>query len=384
MLTGNWNYPTPIRFGAGRITELPQAARELGMLKPLLVVDQGIVNLPFVARVQDLCESVGLPVGLFSDVRPNPIGDDVTAGVAAYTAGQHDGVIAMGGGSAQDVAKAVALMVGQDRPLWDFEDKADWWTRADASAIAPIVAVPTTSGTGSEVGRCSVIVDERDDHTKRIIFHPKLLPARVVADPELTIGLPQAITAGTGMDALAHNLEAFVAPGWHPMADGIAVEGIWLVRQALLRAMTDGSDIEARSMMMASSTMGATSFQKGLGGIHAMSHPIGAIYGSHHGTTNAVVMPYIMAFNRPAIEVRCARLARYLDLDGFDGLQSWILHLREAVGIPHDLAALGVKHSDVPRLAAAALIDPTAGGNPVPLTAASLGELFHRAIDGEL
>jgi len=383
--TGNWNYPTAVRFGPGRITELPAACSELGITRPLLVTDVGVASLPITDSTVSLCRAAGLDISVFSEVKPNPVGANVEAGITAIRAGQHDGVIAFGGGSALDVAKTLALMAGQTRPVWDFEDIGDNWTRADAAAILPIVAVPTTAGTGSEVGRCSVIVDE-SDHRKVVLFHPQMMPGRVLCDPELTLRLPAHITAGVGMDALAHNLEAYCAPGFHPQADGIALEGIRLVDTALIQATRDGSDIAARSAMMASALMGATAFQKGLGAIHSLSHPVGAHYDSHHGLTNAVFMPYVLVANRRAIEDRLSRLAAYLRLPdaSFDGFLKWTLALREALDIPHSPAALGMKEEDVPSFAKEAATDPTAATNPIPVDVPTLERIYRKALAGDL
>ncbi len=384
-LHGDWSYPTRVRFGPGRIAELAQACRELGMTRPLLVTDPGLAALPMVKDALARNEDAGLPTALFSDVKGNPVVANVDAGVAAYRAAGCDGVIAFGGGSGLDAAKAVALMVGQTRPIWDFEDREDWHTRANAEAIAPVVAVPTTAGTGSEVGRAAVITDH-ETHTKKIIFHPKLLPGIVVSDPVLTVGLPPHITAATGMDALAHNLEAYCAPGFHPMADGIALEGVRLIREWLPAAVRDGADLAARAHMLAAASMGATAFQKGLGAIHALSHPIGAVHDTHHGLTNAVVMPYVLAFNRPAIEQRMTRLAAYLGLPdpSFDAVQGWILDLREEIGIAHTLAGLGIGEAHVDALVPMAANDPTCGSNPIPIGEPELRRMFLMAINGEL
>ena len=382
-LKGNWNYPTAIRFGAGRITELADACRELGMSQPLLVTDPGLVDLPIVQNAVKVCIDAGLRCRVFSDVQGNPVETNVQAGVQAYRSGKHDGVIAFGGGSGLDAAKAVALMVGQDRPIWDFEDREDWWTRVNTAGMAPVVAVPTTSGTGSEVGRASVITDERD-HTKKIIFHPKMLPAIVIADPELTVGLPPHITAAVGMDALSHNLEAYCSPLYHPLAQGIALEGIRLIKDWLPLACQDGANLEARTHMMAASTMGATAFQKGLGAMHSLSHPCGSMLNTHHGLTNAVVMPYVLFFNRAAIEDRVIALARYLDLPkpSFQAVLDWILSLRREIGIPHTLAELGVSERHVPIFAGMAEVDPSSATNPIPLTATNLETLYRQAING--
>ena len=381
---GNWNFPTPIRFGVGAIAGLGEACQALGSHNPLIVTDPGLALLPPVGAAQEACEAVGLGWGLFSDMRGNPVGEDVEAGVQAYRRGGHDGVVALGGGSAMDVGKAVGLMVGQDRPLWDFEDLDDWWTRVDVQGMAPVVAVPTTSGTGSEVGRCSVIVDTRE-HRKVVIFHPRMLPGKVVCDPALTVGLPPAITAAVGMDALSHNLEAFCAPGFHPMADGIAVEGIRRIHRSLIRAFEVGTDLEARADMMVASTMGATAFQKGLGAMHALSHPIGAELDTHHGLTNAVVMPYVLIFNREAIADRITVLARSLGIaPGFDGFLEWILALRQTLGIPPRLDALGFEKKHAALLAPRAAVDPTAATNPIPLSPRSLESLYEKALAGDL
>jgi len=381
----NWNYPTPTRFGVGRIKELPDACGELGITKPLLVTDAGLAKLPIVEQTVAVNQAAGLETTVFSDVKANPVGENVDAGVAAYRAAGCDGVISFGGGSGLDVGKAVALMVGQERPLWDFEDVGDNYARVNEAGVAPHLAVPTTSGTGSEVGRSSVITDAAE-HKKKIIFHPLMLPARVICDPALTAALPPALTAGTGMDALSHNLEAYCTGFFHPMGDGIAVEGMRLVRSSLVRAFRDGSDLAARCEMMAASAMGATAFQKGLGAMHAIGHAVGARFDTHHGTTMACLMPYVLLFNRAAIEDKVARLAAYLEIGApsFEAVVEWVLDLRETLGIPHTLADMGVGEEAVDMLAAQAVNDPTAPSNPVPLTEDKLKVLIGEALRGEL
>jgi alcohol dehydrogenase len=380
----NWNFPTSIRFGAGRISELPEAVRAAGMQRPLLVTDPRLATMPIVQSALAALEAAGLSRALFSEIKPNPVSANVEAGIAVLRHGKHDGVVAFGGGSALDAGKVIAFMAGQTRPMWDFEDVGDWWTRADPNGIAPIVAVPTTAGTGSEVGRAGVITDEKT-HTKKVIFHPKMMPAITICDPELTVGMPPAVTAGTGMDALAHCLEAYCAPGYHPMADGIAAEGMRLVKESLARAVADGTDIEARADMMSAAAMGATAFQKGLGAIHALSHPVGALYDTHHGMTNAVFMPYVLAFNRPAVEERIGRLAAYLGLSGgFSGFLDWVLSLRQQIGVPHTLEEFGVGDARAELIAEMAPKDPTAGGNPVPLDRHASLRLFQAAFEGRL
>lgn len=367
--TANWNYPTAVRFGVGRIQDLPVACAELGMKRPLLITDPGLAELPMVKDAITATTACGIPTALFSGIRANPCGADVEAGLAVFRHGRHDGVIAMGGGSALDAGKVVAFMSGQARPLWDFEDVDDWWTRADPNGIAPTIAVPTTAGTGSEVGRAGVILDPAS-RTKKIIFHPGMMPRVVILDPELTINLPAHITAATGMDALSHALEAYCAPGFHPMADGVAVEAIRIIAENLPRAVRDGADLEARGHMLVAATMGATAFQKGLGGMHALAHPIGALFDTHHGLTNAVLMPYVLAFNRAVIEPRICRLASYMGLDpSFDGFMAWVLDLRRDLEIPADLRALGVDEARRDELAAMAAHDPSATGNPRPFDA---------------
>lgn len=384
-LRGNWNYPTSIRFGAGRIAELPDACKAAGIRRPLLVTDPGLAKLPMVAAALKSCRDAGLGVALFNDVKANPVAKNVEDGLKVLRDGEHDGVIAFGGGSALDAAKVIAFMAGQTRPMWDFEDIGDWWTRADTAGIFPSVAVPTTAGTGSEVGRAGVIIDEAT-HTKKIIFHPKMMPSVVIADPELTIGLPAKITAATGMDALAHNLEAYCAPFCHPYADGVAVEGMRLVKEYLPRAVADGKDLEARAYMIAAAGMGATAFQKGLGAIHALSHPVGSVLDTHHGLTNAVVMPYVLAFNRKAIEDKLIRMARYIGLKdaSYDGFMQWILDLRQEIGIPHTLKDLGMSENNIPEFSDMAAIDPCAGGNPVKAGVPEMKAMYEAALSGHL
>ena len=368
-ITANWSYPTLISLGAGRISQLAEACRVAGIAKPLLVTDRGLASLPITAKTLDLMEAEGLGRAIFSDVDPNPTDVNAEAGVKVYREGGHDGVIAFGGGSGLDLGKVVAFMAGQTRPLWDFEDIGDWWTRADADAIAPIVAIPTTAGTGSEVGRASVITNSAT-HEKKIIFHPRMLPRMVICDPELTVGMPPAITAGTGMDAFAHCLEAYCSPLYHPMSQGIALEGMRLVKDNLLKVYRDGTDLDARAHMMSAAAMGATAFQKGLGAIHAISHPIGAVHHTHHGTTNAVVMQPVLRFNRPAVEARLAQAAAYLGIEGgFDGFYDFVGTLNADLGIPATLTDLGVRDPDIDALVASALADPSTGGNPVTMTA---------------
>ncbi|PYC46510.1 alcohol dehydrogenase [Litorivita pollutaquae] len=375
-LTGNWSYPTAMRFGAGRIAELPEACLAAGMKKPLLVTDKGLANLPITAAALDLIEGAGLGRGIFFDVDPNPTDANVAEGLKAYREGGYDGVVAFGGGSGLDLGKVIAFMAGQVRPLWDFEDIGDWWTRADPAGIHPIVAVPTTAGTGSEVGRASVITNN-ETHEKKIIFHPQMLPAVVICDPELTIGMPKFITAGTGLDAFAHCVEAYSSPHYHPMSQGIALEGMRLVKEYLPRAYADGSDIEARAHMMSAAAMGATAFQKGLGAIHALSHPIGAVHHTHHGTTNAVCMPEVLRFNADAIAARFDMAAAYLEIEGgFAGFQAYVDGLNTAMGIPKTLTELGVTDPDLDALVDAALRDPSTGGNPVEMTAQNTRALF--------
>lgn len=375
-LTANWSYPTAVRFGAGRIAEIADACAAAGISRPLLITDRNLADMDITIRTLDLLEAAGLGRAIFSDVDPNPNEKNAEEGVRAFKEGGHDGVVAFGGGSGLDLGKLVAFWAGQTRPLWDFEDIGDWWTRADASAIAPIVAVPTTAGTGSEVGRASVITNSETEE-KKIIFHPKFLPRVVICDPELTVGMPKFITAGTGLDAFAHCVEAFSSPHYHPMSQGIALEGMRLVKTYLPRAYDDGADLEARAHMMSAAAMGATAFQKGLGAIHALSHPIGAIYHTHHGTTNAVCMPAVLQFNKSAIADRFDMAAGYLGISGgFEGFCAFVDDLNARMGIPKTLSDLGIKSLDLDRVVAGALNDPSTGGNPIEMTAENIRELF--------
>lgn len=384
MTKANWNYPTAVRFGAGRIAELPDALVVAGIKKPLLVTDAGLAALPVTQKVLADLKAGGIEVGLFSDVKPNPISANVEAGIKVLREGGYDGVIAFGGGSGLDTAKVIAFMAGQTRPMWDFEDIGDWWTRADPKGIFPIVAVPTTAGTGSEVGRAGVITDETS-HTKKVIFHPLMMPKVVIADPELTVGMPKFITVGTGMDALAHCLEAYCAPGYHPLADGIAVEGIRLVFENLPKVAANPNDIEARGHMMSAAAMGATAFQKGLGAIHALSHPVGALYDTHHGMTNAVFMPYVLMANKSAIEGKIARLAAYIGLaPSFEAFLHAVIGLRLRLEVPHTLRDFKVDDAQREKIGDMAIVDPTAGGNPVELTRERALDIFDRALEGKV
>ena len=379
-LTANWSYPTSIRFGAGRIAELADACEQTGIKRPLLVTDRGLATLPITATALDVLEQAGLGRGIFSDVDPNPNEQNLAAGLAIFREGEHDGVVAFGGGSALDLGKMIAFMAGQTRPVWDFEDIGDWWTRADADAIHPNICIPTTAGTGSEVGRASVLTNSVT-HEKKIIFHPKVLPSVVIADAELTVGMPKAITAGTGMDAFAHCLEAYCSPHYHPMSQGIAVEGLRLVKENLPVAFADPGNLEARANMMSAAMMGATAFQKGLGAIHAISHPIGAMHNTHHGTTNAVVMQAVLHFNRAAIEDRIKVLNGYLGISGgFDGFVAFVGELNQSLGIPGSLKDLVVQEPDLERLLAGALSDPSTGGNPIEMTEANTRQLLQQVL----
>ncbi len=381
VLRGNWNYPTTIWAGPGRIAELPAACERAGIKRPLVVTDEGLIGAPMIKSALGALKNAAL----FGAVRGNPASSHVEGGLRVYRAGGHDGVVAFGGGSALDAGKVVAFMSGQTRPLWDFEDVGDWWTRADSAGIAPVIAVPTTAGTGSEVGRAGVILNEAT-HQKKIIFHPLMMPRIVISDPELTVGLPRAVTAATGIDAFVHCFEAFCAPGFHPLADGVALEGMRLIHQYLPRACADGKDIEARAYMLAAASMGATAFQKGLGGVHAIAHPVGSWFNTHHGLTNAVILPYVVTFNRDAIADKTAVIARVLDLPGrgFDGFLAWVIQMRRELGIPHSLAEIGVSADKSDIIGREAAIDPSAVGNPIPVEAAQLIRIFRAAVAGKL
>jgi len=385
QITGAWNFPTRVITGPGRIAELPEACRTYGLARPLLVTDQGLAKSDLVAGIVGSVREAGIPVSVFSDVKANPTESNLRAGVGAFNAGGHDGVIAVGGGSALDVGKCVAFMVAQSRPVWDFEDIGDWWTRANTDGIAPIIAVPTTAGTGSEVGRAGVITRE-DTHEKKIIFHPMMMPKIAIEDPELAVGLPPFLTMATGMDALSHCFEAYCVKAFHPLGDGIALEGMRLIDTYLPRAVDNGRDLEARSYMFAAASMGAAAFQKGLGAIHAVSHPIGARHDTHHGLTNGVVFPYVLVCNRSAIADKIPHVARALNLPGqdFDAVLSWILAFRRRLGVPHTLAEIGVREADARAIAVDAVKDPTAGTNPRPLTEAQFEQLTLAAIRGDL
>ena len=379
-LVANWSYPTAIRFGAGRVAELPDACAQLNIKRPLFVTDAGLASLPITAQALGVLETAGLGNAIFSEVFPNPDENSLAKGLKRYADGNHDGVVAFGGGSAVDLAKLIAFMQGQTRSVWDYEDVGDWWTRANPDTIAPIIAVRTTSGTGSEVGRASVLTNSKS-HVKKIIFHPKILPSIVICDPELAVGMPPVITAGTGLDAFIHSFEAFCSPFYHPMSQGIALAGMRLVKDNLLKAYKDGSDIEARGHMMSAAAMGATAFQKGLGAVHALSHPVGAVYNTPHGMTNAIALPAVVRFNRPAIEDRVCLLAAYLGIEGgFDGFYDWLVGFSRALNVPEKLSAIGVDRLQIDLLAQMAVEDPSAGGNPITLTPEITKALYEEII----
>ena len=384
-MNANWNYPTTIRVGPDRLSEIGDCCLSLNLRNPLLITDPGIKDFPFINAAVDSCKASGLNCGVFSDVQPNPTGANIEQGVSAFNSGDHDGVIGIGGGSALDAGKAIALMAKQDISIWELEDVGDNWTRADAGGIAPIVAVPTTAGTGSEVGRASVILDEVAK-VKKIIFHPQMVPAIVILDPMVTTGLPPMLTAATGMDALSHSLEAWCSPAYHPMAEGIAVEGIRLVREYLPTAVASGSDVEARTQMLVASMMGATAFQRGLGAMHALAHPLGALYNAHHGTLNAVLMPYVLIANRQAIEPRIIHLARSIDIPNasFDSFLEWVLELRETVSIPQNLEDLGIDDNQADLIGKMAEVDPSGGTNPILFDASQYQSIFMNALNGNL
>jgi alcohol dehydrogenase len=380
----NLNYPTAIKFGTGRIRELADHCKANGITRPLFVTDPGLAAMPMVGKVVDDVKRTGLGIAVFSDVRSNPVEANVIAGVRAYQAGDHDGVVAFGGGSGLDVGKLVALMHGQRVSLFELEDVDDWWTRADASKIAPIIAVPTTAGTGSEVGRAGVVTHP-ESHEKKIIFHPAIMPRVAILDPELTVGLPPKLTAATGMDAMAHCVESYCAPFYHPLAAGVALEGLRLVKENLARAVKKGTDIDARGHMLMASAMGATAFQRGLGAIHALSHPFGGLYDAHHGTLNGIIMPYVVKANRRKIEREIERAAAYLGIKGgFTGFLKWILALRKEIGIPDRLADIGIDTKRLDEVAAMAVKDPSAGGNPIAFTRQQYRALAKRCVNGDL
>ena len=386
MNNSNWNYPTTVWFGQGRAKDLHIACKNLSITKPLFVTDQDLAKTDLVKKIISDSNLKSLSINVFSNIKGNPVGSNVDEGVKAFKKGNHDGVIAFGGGSGLDVGKAVAFMSAQTRSIWDFEDVGDNWTKANSDEIAPIIAVPTTAGTGSETGRASLITNEKNQ-TKKIIFHPKILPSIVILDPCLTVDLPPKITATTGMDALAHNLEAYCASGYHPMADGIALEGMNLIKKWLLIAVNEGKNLEARSAMLVAATMGSTAFQKGLGAIHSLSHPVNSVYNIHHGLSNAIFMPYVLTFNKKEIEKKIIKLSEYLGLEekSFQCFLNWILDLRKELKIPHKLSDVAdVKPSEIDKLSLMALEDPSTSGNPKKLTLEDMKLMYKYSLEGKL
>jgi len=380
MQNMNWNYPTNIWFGPDRSQQIQQACDALGIKNPLIVTDPGLLQT---AIIDEINSNLSSKTNIYSDVQGNPTGSNVINGVKVFLEGNHDGVIAIGGGSGMDAGKGIAFLAHQSRPLWDFEDIGDWWTRADSDVIKPIIAIPTTAGTGSEVGRAGVFLNE-DNHKKKIIFHPKMLPQIAILDPSLTINLPKGITAGTGMDALAHCLEAYSSPFYHPMAEGTALEGLRLVKENIQEVYHNGKNIEARAHMLVASMMGAAAFQKGLGAIHSITHPVNSLYHTHHGTTNGTVMPFVLNYNRSMIEDKFVRLANFLDIKGgFDGIVQWVIDLKKEMEIPETLKDMGVQPGDEVKLAPLAQEDPSTGGNPLEMTEEKFQELIANCISGK-
>ena len=379
MQNMNWNYPTNIWFGENRYKDIQEACVSINIQNPLIVTDPGLLNTDLIEKLN---KSLKSQTKVYSDVQGNPTGSNVTNGVKVLLDGDHDGVIAIGGGSAMDVGKGIAFLAHQTKPLWDFEDIGDLWMKADSKSILPIIAIPTTAGTGSEVGRAAVFLNE-ETKKKKIIFHPKMLPQIAILDPILSLGLPKNVTAGSGMDALAHCIEAFSSPFYHPMAEGTAVEGIRLVKENLLEVYNDGGNVTARANMLVASMMGAAAFQKGLGAIHSVTHPVNSLYNSHHGTTNGTVMPFVLEYNRSAIESKFDRLGRYINISGgLDGIIEWVNNLKNEMNIPHNLQDMGVQLGDEEKLSKLAFEDPSTGGNPLPMTVDKFKELIKICILG--
>ena len=386
MIKSNWNYPTTIWVGNGRIKELFLACKNIGINKPLFVTDMDLSKTDMVRNIIEENNSNSIPTKIFSNFKGNPVGNNVAEGVEIFKKGGHDGVIAFGGGSGLDVGKAIAFMSAQTRSIWDFEDIGNYWTRANSDKISPIIAIPTTAGTGSETGRASAIINKATG-VKKIIFHPKMLPSIVILDPSLTINLPPKLTATTGMDALAHNLEAYCALGYHPMADGIALEGINLIKKWLTIAVNDGKNLEARTSMLVAASMGSTAFQKGLGAIHSLSHPVNSLFNVHHGLSNAIFMPYVLSFNKSEIKNKIIKLGKYLELKEktFDCFLKWILDLRKELKIPHKLSeVIKIREEDLDKLSLMALEDPSTSGNPKKLKLEDMKIMYEHSLTGEL
>ena len=398
MIKSNWAYPTTVWFGSGRIVDLPKACKVLGIKKPLFVTDSDLVKTEMVANVVQSNNKNSIPTKVYSEVKGNPVSGQVIKGVEVFKNGNHDGVIAFGGGSSLDVGKSIALLESNNRPLWDFSGEGSFWTEnnynesmaknkmSNPDNIRPIIAIPTTAGTGSEISRAAAIINE-NTNVKKIVFHPKMLPTLTILDPKLTLGLPSFLTAATGMDAFAHNLEAYCAPGYHPMADGIALEGMWLIKKWLITAVNEGKNIEARGNMLTASSMGATAFQKGLGAIHSLSHPVNSVFNIHHGLSNAVFMPYVLTFNRSAIENKIAKLSEYLELKNpsFNSFIDWVLDLRDKIKIPHKLSECAkITDKDIEKLAPMALNDPCTPENPKKTSLDDMKLMYQHSLEGKL
>ena len=398
MSNFDWGYPNTVWFGNGRIKDLAKACKILCIKKPLLVTDKDLVKTKMVEETLEINKRANLPTAVFSDLKGNPLGSNVKKGVVIFKNGEHDGIIAFGGGSSLDVGKSIALQASLDRPLWDFTDGGSFWTEnnydnsmavnkiSNPDNIKPIIAVPTTAGTGSETSRAAAIIND-ETKIKKIVFHPKMLPTLTILDPQLTIGMPSFLTAATGMDAFAHNLEAYCAPGYHPMADGIALEGMWLIKKWLTIAVKEGENLEARGHMLTSSSMGATAFQKGLGAIHSLSHPVNALFNVHHGLSNGIFMPYVLTFNRSTIESKITKLSEYLELKNasFNSFVDWVLELRESIKIPHKITdSKKLTDKDIEKMSPMALNDPCTSGNPKKTTLEDMKKMYQYSMEGKL
>ena len=398
MANYNWGYPNIVWFGNGRINKLPNACNIFNIKKPLLVTDKDLAKTQITTKVIDINKKAKITTEIFSDLKGNPFGSHVQKGVGQFKKGNHDGIIAFGGGSSLDVGKSIALLASVDRPLWDFSSEGSFWAENkfyesmaknkmnNPDNIKPIIAIPTTAGTGSETSRAAAIINEKTN-VKKIVFHPRMLPTLTILDPELTVGLPPFLTAATGMDAFAHNLEAYCAPGYHPMADGIALEGMWLIKKWLITAVNEGENLEARGNMLTASSMGATAFQKGLGAIHSLSHPVNSVFNIHHGLSNAVFMPYVLTFNRSAIENKIAKLSEYIELKNpsFNSFIDWVLDLRDKIKIPHKLSECAkITDKDIEKLSSMALNDPCTPENPKKTTLNDMKSMYQHSIEGKL
>jgi alcohol dehydrogenase class IV len=378
----DWDFPVPIRYGPGRLRQIGTLCAANGCRNPLIVTDRATGRLPFVDALRGFLAAGGLGHGSFADVSPNPADVEVMAGKRAFRTGGHDSVIALGGGSGMDAGKAISLVLNTDRDLWDFDFNVPPPPELGKADFVPLLCVPTTSGTGAETESTAMITDTRRG-IKGCVWHPAQKPFAALLDPDLTLGLPRNLTAWTGCDALVHAIEAYCVPSWHPMCDGIALQALGLVYDALPRALDDPASVPARGAMLVGSCLGGVAFLKGLGLVHAISHMVGAECDTHHGLTNAVLLPLVLRFNAPAIADKVAPMCQAMGLAGtdFDSFRRAVCDLLDRCAIPRSLSELGVTPDRIDSIAAKAMTDTAIATNPRAVRLENVQSLIRTAME---